>query len=349
MSRVFESQYFILSPEVQAFEDQIAKYLGSKFAVGCASGTDALLLSLLALGVEPGDEVITVPFTFVASAGPIALLGARPIFVDIDPATFNIDVNQIERAITGKTKAIIPVDLFGLAAETAAITELANKHGIAVIEDAAQAIGARRDGKMAGSSTTMGSFSFFPSKNLGAAGDGGLVTTNDPKINDRLRKLRVHGSPRRYEYEMVGLNSRLDSLQAAVLSVKLKYLNEWAEGRRRNAQVYDELFKQQGLADEVSLPLEPKGYHHVFNQYTIRCKDRDRLRAFLTENGVPTEIYYPYPLHLQKAFGYLGHKVGAFPQSERACSEVLSLPIYPQLAQDNLKLVVNTIAEFYKN
>jgi dTDP-4-amino-4,6-dideoxygalactose transaminase len=349
VSRVFESQYFILSPEVQAFEDQIAKYVGSKFAVGCASGTDALLLALLALGVGPSDEVITVPFTFVASAGPIALLGARPVFVDIDPATFNIDENQIQRAITGKTKAIIPVDLFGLTAETAAISELADKHGIGVVEDAAQAIGAKRDGKMAGSTTTMGSFSFFPSKNLGAAGDGGLVTTNDPKINDRLRKLRVHGSPRRYEYEIIGLNSRLDSLQAAVLSVKLKYLDEWAEGRRRNAQLYNELFKQQGLADQVSLPVQPKGFHHVFNQYTIRCKDRDRLRGCLMEKGIPTEIYYPYPLHLQKAFGYLGHNPGDFPQSERACSEVLSLPIYPELAHENLRLVVNTIAEFYKN
>lgn len=349
MSRVFESQYFILSPEVQAFENQIANYVGAKFAVGCASGTDALLLSLLALGVGPGDEVITVPFTFVASAGPIALLGARPVFVDIDPATFNIDVNQIERAITGKTKAIIPVDLFGLAAQTPAISELADKHGIGVIEDAAQAIGAKVDGKMAGSTTTIGSFSFFPSKNLGAAGDGGLVTTNDPKMNDLFRKLRGHGSPRRYEYEIIGVNSRLDSLQAAVLSVKLRYLDEWADGRRRNAQVYNDLFKQNGLVDRVSLPLEPKGYHHVFNQYTIRCKDRDRLRMFLTEKGVPTEIYYPYPLHLQKAFGYLGHKPGDFPQSERACSEVLSLPIYPELAQENLKLVVNTISEFYKH
>ncbi|HET8668814.1 MAG TPA: DegT/DnrJ/EryC1/StrS family aminotransferase, partial [Terriglobales bacterium] len=302
VARVFESQYFILSPDVAAFEKELAEYVGAKFAIGCASGTDALMLALMALGVGPGHEVITVPFTFVATAGPIALLGAKPIFVDIDPATFNIDVTKLEAAISPTTKAIIPVDLFGLMAPLEQIEALAAKHKISVNEDAAQAIGAKRNGKMAGSTGTMGCFSFFPSKNLGAAGDGGLITTNDPEINDRLRKIRVHGSPRRYEYEVLGVNSRLDAIQAAVLSVKLKYLNGWAEARRRNADTYHNLFEAAELGSRITLPTEPTGSHHIYNQYTIRCPQRDELKAFLAEKGIPSEIYYPYPLHLQKAF-----------------------------------------------
>lgn len=348
VARVFESQYFILSPEVQKFEQQLAEYVGAKFGVGCASGTDALLLALMALGVGRDDEVITVPFTFVATAGPIALLGAKPVFADIDPVTFNIDPAKIEALITPRTKAIIPVDLFGLMAPMEEVESIAKRHNIAVIEDAAQAIGAKRNGGMAGSTGTMGCFSFFPSKNLGGAGDGGMVTTDDPAINERLRKIRGHGSPRRYEYEIQGVNSRLDSLQAAVLSVKLKYLDGWAEGRRRNAQCYGALFRKHELTDRVVLPREPAASHHIYNQYTIRCQRRDEMRAFLTEKGIPTEIYYPYPLHVQKAFTYLGYNEGDFPESERACREVLALPIYPELGEDRLRLVVENIAEFYR-
>jgi len=349
VARVFESQYFILSPDVAAFEKELADYVGAKFAIGCASGTDALMLALMALGVGPGDEVITVPFTFVATAGPVALLGAKPVFVDIDPVTFNIDVSKIEAAITPKTKAIIPVDLFGLMAPIEQIETIAAKHKVAVIEDAAQAIGAKRNGKMAGSTGTMGCFSFFPSKNLGAAGDGGLITTNDPEINERLRKIRVHGSPRRYEYEVLGVNSRLDAIQAAVLSVKLKYLDGWADARRRNADLYQKLFEASGLANRIALPAEPTGSHHIYNQYTVRCPQRDELKASLAEKGIPSEIYYPYPLHIQKAFTYLGHRPGDFPQTERACREVLSLPIYPELGEERLQAVMAAIADFYKS
>jgi len=348
VARVFESQYFILSPDVQAFEQQIAQYVGVKHAIGGASGTDAILLALMALGVEPGDEIITVPFTFVASAGPITLLRAKPVFVDIDPVTFNIDPSLIEKAITPRTKAIIPVDLFGLLAPLEEVEAAAARHGLAVIEDAAQAIGAQRNGKMAGSFGTMGCFSFFPTKNLGGAGDGGMITTDNDALAQKLRKIRVHGSPRRYEYEVQGVNSRLDSLQAAVLSVKLKYLDSWAEGRRNNASRYDKLFREFNLLDRVCLPKEPAGFHHVFNQYTVRVQDRDRLRAFLNEKGLPTEIYYPYPLHLQKAFADLGHREGEFPQSERAAREVLALPIYPELKEENQRLLVEGIAAFYR-
>lgn len=305
------------------------------------------MLALMAVGVGHGDEVITVPFTFVATAGPVALLGAKPVFVDIDPITFNIDVSKIEAALTSKTKAIIPVDLFGLMAPMEEIEALANKHNLAVIEDAAQAIGARRNGRMAGSTGTMGCFSFFPSKNLGGAGDGGMITMNDPEIDQRLRKIRGHGSPRRYEYEILGVNSRLDSLQAAVLSVKLKYLDQWAEARRRNANCYHSLFTQKALQNHITLPTEPKGSHHIYNQYTIRCERRDALRAYLNEKGIPSEIYYPYPLHEQKAFSYLGYQQGDFPCSEKACNEVLALPIYPELGEERLRAVVESIAAFY--
>jgi dTDP-4-amino-4,6-dideoxygalactose transaminase len=346
VARVFDSQYFILSPEVEAFERRMAEYVGVKHAIGCASGTDAIMLSLMALGVGRGDEVITVPFTFVASAGPITLLGAKPVFVDIEPVTFNIDVSQMEAAITPRTKAIIPVDLFGLAAPLEEIESIAAKHNIAVIEDAAQAIGAKLNGKMAGGFGDLGCLSFFPTKNLGGAGDGGLITTNRNDLADKLRKIRVHGSPRRYEYEVQGVNSRLDALQAAVLSVKLKYLDGWAEGRRRNADRYLQGFGERKL-NQVVTPVEPSGYFHIFNQYTIRVPERDRLRAHLAEKGIPTEIYYPYPLHLQKAFADLGHREGDFPESERAAREVLALPIYPELQAEHQRLLVGEIASFF--
>jgi dTDP-4-amino-4,6-dideoxygalactose transaminase len=348
VARVFESQYFILSPEVQAFEEELARYVGTKYAVGCGSGTDALLLALMACGVGSGDEVITVPFTFVATAGPIALLGARPVFVDIDPSTYNIDTKKIEAAITSKTKAIIPVDLFGLMAPMTEVEDIARKHNIAVLEDAAQAIGAKAKGRTAGATGTMGCFSFFPSKNLGAAGDGGAITTDDQSLAQKLRKLRVHGSPRRYEYELLGVNSRLDAVQAAVLRVKLKYLDQWAEQRRKNADRYARLFEQAGISGKVGLPSEPGGFHHIYNQYTIRVSQRDKMRDFLTGKGIPTEIYYPYPLHLQPVFSYLGHRSGDFPVSEQACKEVLALPIYPEMGEARQQQVVEGIVEFVK-
>lgn len=326
----------------------MADYIGVKHAIGCASGTDAIMLSLMALGIRPGDEVITVPFTFVATAGPITLLGAKPVFVDIDPATFNIAATKIETAITSRTRAVIPVDLFGLPAPMEQIEKIASEHGIAVIEDAAQAIGASQKGKRAGSFGQVGCFSFFPTKNLGGAGDGGMITTGDDALSAKLKQIRVHGSPRRYEYDLQGLNSRLDVLQAAVLSVKLKHLKTWAEKRRENAQRYDNLFAEYGLTDRVVTPKAPSACCHVYNQYTIRVPDRDRLHAHLSEKGLPTEIYYPYPLHLQKAFANLGHKEGAFPESERAAREVLSLPIYPELKPQHQQLLVEGIETFYR-
>ena len=305
------------------------------------------MLALMALGVGAGDEVITVPFTFVATAGPITLLGAKPVFVDIDPATFNIDVNKIDAAITPRTKAIIPVDLFGLLSALPEIEKIAERHGIAVIEDAAQAIGATHRGVKAGSFASLGCFSFFPTKNLGGAGDGGMVTTNDDALAAKVRQIRVHGSPRRYEYDVQGVNSRLDALQAAVLSVKLRYLDLWANRRRANAERYQRLFEEYQLGEQVTVPSEPEGYCHVYNQYTARAAERDRLRAYLTEKGLPTEIYYPYPLHLQKAFAELGYKAGDFPESERAAREVLSLPIYAELPNEHPRLLVEAMAAFY--
>lgn len=301
----------------------------------------------MALGVRAGDEVITVPFTFVATAGPITLLGAKPVFVDIDLVTFNVDVNKVEAVITPRTKAIIAVDLFGLVANFEEIGRIAAKHNISVIEDAAQAIGAKLNGRMAGSFGTLGCFSFFPTKNLGAAGDGGMVTTNDDGLAAKLRNIRVHGSPRRYEYELQGVNSRLDALQAAVLSVKLKHLDEWAERRRNNARCYNQLFAEFGMTSKVVTPIEPAGYHHVFNQYTIRVRERDRLFEYLKQEGIPTEIYYPHPLHLQRAFAELGVPEGTFPEAERAAKEVLSLPIYPELNPRHQRQLVQTMARFF--
>ncbi len=345
--RVLDSQYFVLGPEVKALETEIAEYLGAKHAIGCASGSDALLLALMALGIGAGDEVITTPFTFVATAGSIARLGARPVFVDIDPVTYNIDPAKLEAAITPRTKAIIPVHLFGLAAELDAISAIANKWGLPVIEDAAQAIGARYRDKMAGAISTIGCFSFFPSKNLGGGGDGGLITTNDDAIAERLRLLHVHGSRSRYEYVLVGVNSRLDALQAAILRVKLPYLDQWAEGRRRNADTYQKLFAQRGLRTHITLPLEPAHCYHVYNQFTIRTERRDGLREHLRLAGIPSEIYYPFPLHTQQAFASLGYKAGDFPEAENAGAQVLSLPIYPELHLEQQIAVVDAIAEFF--
>lgn len=346
VARVLAGQHFILGPEVEALEREVAKFVGCRFAISCASGSDALLLALMVLGVSPGDEVITSPFTFVATAGSIARLGARPVFVDIDPNTFNVDADAIGRAVTPRTRALLPVHLFGLAADMDPILEVARRHQLAVIEDAAQAIGAKCDSRAVGSIGTMGCFSFFPSKNLGGAGDGGMITTNDPMLVERLRILRVHGSRRKYEYETLGINSRLDALQAAILRVKLRYLEEWIAARRRNANRYRAHFAERRLLDRVTLPSVPANCEHVYNQFVIRTQDRDKLQESLKHSGIPTEIYYPSPLHLQTAFGYLGYQEGAFPKAEAACREVLALPIFPELTGEQQDALVMAIAKF---
>ena len=347
VTRVLESQYFILGPEVDALEREVAEYVGAEFAVGCASGSDALLLAQMAIGIEPGDEVITSPFTFGATAGAIARLNGKPVFVDIHPDTFNLDERRLEAAITSRTRAIMPVHLFGLPANMDAVMEVARKYDLAVVEDAAQAIGARWREKVIGSLGTCGCFSFFPSKNLGGAGDGGMIVTNDPLLAERLRVLRVHGARKKYRYDVLGINSRLDALQATILRVKLRYLNSWTADRRRNAETYRELFADYNLS--VALPCSPENSFHVYNQYSIRVPRRDELQAYLRDRGVPTEVYYPSPLHVEPAFAYLGHCEGDFPNAEIACREVLSLPIYPELTLDHQRAVVAAIARFYQH
>jgi dTDP-4-amino-4,6-dideoxygalactose transaminase len=347
VERVFESQHFILGPEVEAFERDAAEYCRIKHAIGCGSGSDALLLALTALGVGPGDEVVTASFSFFATAGSIARLGARPVFVDISPDDFNIDPNLIERAITPRAKAILPVHLFGQCAEMDAIREVADRHNLPVVEDAAQAIGAGYCERRAGAMGSVGCFSFFPSKNLGGAGEGGLMTTDDDDLAEKLRLLRVHGMRPKYYHKVVGVNSRLDALQAAVLGVKLKYLDRWSDARRRNAEHYDKLFAEAGV-EEVTTPAVRPNRRHIFNQYTIRCSRRDELMDFLKRRGVGSEIYYPAPLHLQECFAHLGYKLGDLPATERASRECLSLPIYPELTEEMRQYVVEKIAEFYR-
>jgi dTDP-4-amino-4,6-dideoxygalactose transaminase len=348
MEAVCEEQGFVLGPRLVEFEKATAHYIGSRHAIGCASGSDALLLALMALGVKAGDEVITVPFTFFATAGAISRLGAKPVFVDIESDSFNIDSHLIERAITPRTKALIPVHLFGQCADMAAINGIAGRRGIRVIEDACQAIGAAQRERRAGGLADIGCFSFFPTKNLGGFGDGGLMTTDDAGLADALAMLRVHGSRVRYLHEAVGINSRLDALQAAVLHVKLKYLDQWTEGRRRNAERYQRLFTQTQLLDRVLLPVTTSGNFHVYNQYTVRVRQRDDLRNFLKEKGVGTEVYYPLPMHLQNCYHDLGYHKGSFPVSERAAEEVLSLPIYAELTEEQQAYVVQMIGEFYR-
>ena len=347
VAEVFESQYFILGPKVKAFEERIAAYTGASYAIGCASGTDALLLALMALDVGPGDEVITTPYTFFATAGSIARLGAKPVFCDILPDTYNIDPDAIEAAITPKTKAIIPVHLYGLVADMDRILAIAVKNGIPVIEDAAQAIGSGSPWGDAGTLGHIGCFSFFPSKNLGGAGDGGMMTTNDESIAASLGILRVHGSKPKYYHSVVGVNSRLDALQAVVLDVKLNYLESWSEARRANAAMYNGLFADRGLLDRISVPVTPEGFTHIFNQYVIRTPKRDELRDCLKEKGVGTEIYYPVPLHLQECFAGLGYGEDSMPVSEKAAAETLALPIYPELTDDMQAYVVDAIADFF--
>ena len=347
VERVFESQHFILGPEVEAFERDAAEYCQVKHAIGCGSGSDALLLALMALGVGPGDEVVTASFSFFATAGSIARLGARPVFVDISPDDFNVDPNLIEHAITPRAKAILPVHLFGQCAEMDAIREVAERHNLPVVEDAAQAIGAGYCERRAGAMGAVGCFSFFPSKNLGGAGEGGLMTTDDDDLAEKLRLLRVHGMQPKYYHKVVGVNSRLDALQAAVLGVKLKYLDRWSDARRRNAEHYDKLFAEAGV-EEVTTPAVRPNRRHIFNQYTIRCSRRDELMDFLKRRGVGSEIYYPAPLHLQECFAHLGYKLGDLPATERASRECLSLPIYPELTEEMRRYVVEKISEFYR-
>lgn len=344
---VFASQHFILGKEVQALEEEVARYIDAPAAVACASGTDALYLSLLALHIGPGDEVITTPFTFVATAGSIARTGAKPVFVDIDPKTYNLDPAKIEAAITDRTRAIMPVHLFGLAAELDEIVAIAKRHHLAVIEDAAQAIGATYKGKRVGTFGECGCFSFFPSKNLGGAGDGGIITTSDPKIADELRLLRAHGSRKKYQYEILGTNSRLDALQAAVLRVKLPHLDDWSRLRNDHARLYCDLLAGKGLEKTITLPFVPKDRGHVYNQFVIRTPQRESLRAFLQSEGIATDVYYPSPLHVQPAFAYLGHSQGSIPNAEKASTEVLALPVYPELSASDQERVVNAIAQFY--
>jgi dTDP-4-amino-4,6-dideoxygalactose transaminase len=349
INEVFESQQFILGDKVRQCEELIAQYCRTKYAVGVSSGTDALLICLMAEKIGPGDEVITTPYTFFATAGSIARTGAKPVFVDIEPDTFNINPSLIHERITPRTKAIIPVHLYGQMCQITPIMELASQHNLIVIEDSAQAIGAEDKGKRAGSAGDYGCLSFFPSKNLGGAGDGGMVLLNDEIRTQRLRQLRVHGSEQKYFHSLIGGNFRLDALQAAVLIVKLKYLDKWIADRQLNARRYIELFHEMGLTspDLVRLPVV-KTDRHVFNQFVIRVPQRDELKKYLAEHGIGTEVYYPVPLHLQKCFSYLGYKEGEFPESEKAARETIALPIYPELTPDQQVYVVKTIKSFYK-
>ena len=343
--RVCDSQRYILGPEVDALERELAGQIGVADAVAMSSGTDAILATLMALGVGPGDEVITPTFSFFATAGCIARVGATPRLVDIDPMTFNVDPGAIRAAITVKTKAIIPVDLYGLVADMDPIVAAASEHGIPVIEDACQAIGASYRGRQAGTLGAAACFSFFPSKNLGAFGDGGLVTTSDSAFAKELRLLRNHGAEPKYFHKRIGGNFRLDALQAAVLRVKLPYLAQWTDMRRANATRYRELFASANLDGRVGLPVEPEGYHHIFNQFVVRVPDRDRVRAYLTQQGIGTEIYYPVPFHLQECFASLGHRRGDFPEAEAAADSTLALPIYGELTAAQQKAVVTAISD----
>jgi dTDP-4-amino-4,6-dideoxygalactose transaminase len=344
IAEVCESQAFALGPAVAAFEKNIAAYCGCKYAIGVSSGTDALLVSLMALDIQPGDEVITTPFTFFASAGCIARLGARPVFADVDPTSYNIDPADIEQKITQKTKAIMPVHLFGQVAQMEAIAEIADRHNLAVVEDAAQAIGASRNGAKAGAFGECGCFSFYPTKNLNAFGDGGLVVTNSETIAEKIRILRNHGQDPIYFYKVIGGNFRLDSIQAAVLDVKLNYLDGWNEKRRQNAAIYDELLANS----PVTRPKIEQGNLSIYHQYTITAPDRDNLKEFLAENNIGSAIFYPKALHLQDCFKDLGYKKGEFPVAEKLCSEVLSLPVYPELTAQQVERVAGTVLRFYE-
>ena len=348
LARVLDTNAFILGSEVASLEREIAEYCGTKYAVGCASGSDAILLALMALGVGPGDEVITTPYSFFATVSSITRLGATPVFVDIEPDTYNIDASQIESKITQNTKAIEPVHLYGQCSDMLRISEIASAKNIPVVEDAAQAIGAEYNGGRAGAISAIGCFSFYPSKNLGGLGDGGMMTTDDESLNRKLLGLRNHGAEEKYYHKYVGLNSRLDGFQGATLRVKLPHLEEWTTRRRENAERYRTLFTDAGLTEQVGLPVERENCRHIYNQYIVRVPSgRDELRAYLTENDVGSDIYYPVPLHLQECFSYLGYREGDLPESERAARETLALPIYPELRPEQQEYVVETIAQFF--
>lgn len=348
LGRVLDTNGFILGSEVAELERELAVYCGCKYAIACASGSDAIVLALMALDVGPGDEVITTPYSFFATVSAITRLGAIPVFVDIEPDTYNLDIAKIEEKITSKTKAIEPVHLFGQCVDMAAMMALANDRGIPVVEDAAQAIGSEEKGVRAGAMGAIGCFSFYPSKNLGGMGDGGFLTTNDDVLNKKLLALRVHGSEERYYHKYVGLNSRLDGFQGAVLRVKLPHLDEWTERRQANAARYRTLFTDRGMAEEILLPVERHEVRHIYNQYVIAVPNRrDELRAYMTEKGIGTDIYYPVPLHLQECFAYLGYREGDLPVSERAARETLALPIYPEMRPEQQSAVVDAIAEFF--
>lgn len=358
INRVLESQQFILGAEVDVLEKDLADYCQCKYAFGVSSGTDALLLSLMAIGIKPGDEVITTPYSFFATSGSIVRLGAIPVYVDIDPATFNIQSDFIESKITTKTKAILPVHMAGQAADMDPIIEIASRYGLHVIEDACQAIGADYKGRKAGSIGDLGCFSFFPSKNLGGYGDSGLVTCNDEALVDKVSLLRNHGQRPKYHNRMVGGNFRMDAIQAAILRVKFSHLENWTETRREHAAIYGKLFAQRGISipladfglmNGIVLPIEQGFGRHIYHLYMIRTKYRDELSEYLKKNGIGNEIYYPIPLHLQECFSDMGFKPGDFPNSERASKESLALPIFPELTDAMLSRVVDTISEFIQS
>ena len=357
IEQTVRSQAFILGAEVGKLEERIASYSQTRFGIGVSSGTDALLVALMAIDISPGDEVITTPYSFFATAGVISRLRARPVFVDIDPATYNLNPAKLEHAVTAKTKAIIPVHLYGQCVDMSEILKLADHYHVTVIEDAAQAIGAEyRDGRRAGSMGTLGCFSFFPSKNLGAVGDGGMVVTSDPELAEKVRVLRVHGAKPKYYHRVIGGNFRLDTLQAAVLNVKLNYLDGWTKRRQQNAGRYASLFTQSGLLEKSGLELPRAVYaqsgaahYHIYNQFVLRAPRRDELMAFLKERGIGTEVYYPVPFHLQECFRFLGHREGDYPEAERAAKETIALPIYPELTAEQQERVVESVREFYRS
>ena len=366
IQKVLKNQVFILGPVVEAFEKEMATFLGVPYAIGVASGTDALLLSLMAMGVKAGDKVATVSYTFFSTAGSISRLGGIPVYVDIDPLTYNIDPSKLEdylrktRRKGERPKVLIPVHLFGQMADMQTIMKITRQYEVGVVEDAAQALGAKqefgaenRDRRsneewMAGTVGDLGCFSFYPSKNLGGFGDGGMVVTRNGELAEKVRLLRIHGERKKYHHRLIGINSRLDALQAAVLSVKLKYLNQWTEARRKNADRYRALFERGGLnSSPISLPNTKKGNYHIFNQFVIRTKRRDALREHLTQKGIGSAVYYPLPLHLQECYRDLGYRRGDLPESERAARETVALPIYPELTTGQQRRVVREIKDFY--
>jgi dTDP-4-amino-4,6-dideoxygalactose transaminase len=355
LDEVFQSQQFIMGPNVQALEEAIAQYCQTRYAIAVASGSDALLLSLMALGIGTGDDVLLPPFTFFATAGSVSRLGATPIFVDIDRETYNIDPSKIEEKMTARTRAIIPVHLFGQCADMDPLLKIAKEKKLSIIEDAAQALGAEytpkvgSKGRRAGQIGDLGCFSFYPTKNLGAFGDAGMVVTDDPDLAEKVRMLRVHGSQPKYFHKSIGINSRLDTIQAAILMVKIRYLERWTAERQKKAERYQALFQDLlSSVDGFRLPTIQYQNRHIFHQYVIRVPGRDRLRQFLAEEGIGTDIYYPVPLHLQECYSFLKYRRGDLPNSEKASEEVLALPIYPELTEDQQRVVVNRIRAFYK-